>query len=69
MRAADRALTLKPDNCDALIYKGLLLRVKAQAAANPRLRDKLLEEAEAIRKLAVECKRTTAETAAPAATP
>jgi len=69
LRAADRALTLKPDNCDALIYKGLLLRVKAQAAANPRLRDKLLEEAEAIRKLAVECKRTTAETAAPAATP
>jgi len=69
LRATDRALTLQPDYCDALIYKGLLLRVKAQVAANPRLRDKLLEEAEAVRKLAVECKRTTAETAAPAATP
>jgi tetratricopeptide (TPR) repeat protein len=69
LKAADRALTLQPDYCDALIYKGLLLRVKAQVAANPRLRDKLLEEAEAVRKLAVECKRTTAEANAPAATP
>jgi tetratricopeptide (TPR) repeat protein len=69
LKATDRALTLQPDYCDALIYKGLLLRVKAQVATNYRLRDKLLEEAEAVRKLAVECKRQIAESAAVTATP
>jgi tetratricopeptide (TPR) repeat protein len=69
LKAADRALTLQPDYCDALIYKGLLLRVKAQVTANPRLREKLVDEAEAVRKLAVECKKTVAESASPAPTP
>jgi tetratricopeptide (TPR) repeat protein len=63
LKAADRALSLQPDYCDALIYKNLLLRVKALVAANPRLRDKLLEEAEAVRKLAIECKRQQADSA------
>jgi tetratricopeptide (TPR) repeat protein len=67
LKAADHALTLQPDYCDALTYKNLLLRVKALVAANPRLRDKLLEEADAIRKLAIECKRQQPD-AAPAAT-
>jgi tetratricopeptide (TPR) repeat protein len=69
LKATDRALTLQPDYCDALIYKGLLLRVKAQVTANFRLREKLVDEAEAVRKLAVECKKTVAESASPAPTP
>jgi tetratricopeptide (TPR) repeat protein len=70
LRATDKALALQPDYCDALIYKGLLLRVKAQiATTNFRLRDKLLDEAEAVRKLAVDCKKTAAETAAATGTP
>ena len=63
LKATDRALTLQPDYCDALIYKNLLLRVKAQEAENPRLREKLLDEAEAVRKLGIDCKRQQADTA------
>jgi tetratricopeptide (TPR) repeat protein len=64
LEAADKALSLQPDYCDALIYKNLLLRVKAGLAANPRQRALLLDEADAIRKLAIECKKQAAETSA-----
>jgi tetratricopeptide (TPR) repeat protein len=59
--AVDRALSIDPDYCDALIYKGLLLRVEAQVATNARMRAKLLDEADAVRKLAVECKKQATE--------
>jgi tetratricopeptide (TPR) repeat protein len=67
--AANKALSLCPEYCDALVYKGLLLRVKAQVATNPRTRALLLDEADAVRKLAVECKKQAAESANAAATP
>jgi tetratricopeptide (TPR) repeat protein len=66
LAASDRALSINPDYCDALIYKGLLLRVKAQVATNPRLRAKMLDEADAVRKLAVECKKQVTEAQATA---
>jgi tetratricopeptide (TPR) repeat protein len=62
LKATDKALALQPDYCDALIYKGLLLRIKAQVS--PAQRNRLLDEAEAIRKLAVDCKREQAAKAA-----
>ena len=69
LQAADKALSLCPEYCDALVYKGLLLRVKAQVTTNYRLRAVLLDEADAVRKLAVECKKQAAETSAAEATP
>jgi tetratricopeptide (TPR) repeat protein len=66
LAAADRALSINPDYCDALIYKGLLLRVKAQVASNPRQRAKMLDEADAVRKLAVECKKSATDAQAAA---
>jgi tetratricopeptide (TPR) repeat protein len=63
LKAVDKALALQPDYCDALIYKGLLLRVKAQVSSAQR--NRLLDEAEAIRKLAVDCKREAAAKATP----
>jgi tetratricopeptide (TPR) repeat protein len=72
LAAVDKALFLKPEYCDALIYKGLLLRLKAQVLQG-RLRAQKLDEADTIRKLAVDCKKQQAENAqaaaAPAATP
>ena len=36
MENVDKALALKPDYFEAVIYKGLLYRVKASAAKQPR---------------------------------
>jgi tetratricopeptide (TPR) repeat protein len=69
LAAVDKALSIQPDYCDALIYKGLLLRVKAQVATNLRLRAKLLDEADAVRKLAVDCKKQAAESSSTATSP
>ncbi len=69
LAAVDKALQIQPDYCDALTYKNLLLRVKAQVATNPRLRAKLLDEADAVRKIAVDCKKQAAESASASASP
>ena len=42
LEAVDKALELKPEYFEAMIYKGLLYRVKATVAKNPRLRDEYL---------------------------
>jgi tetratricopeptide (TPR) repeat protein len=67
----DKALTLKADYFEALIYKGLLYRVKANVTRNPRLRAQYQEQAIQLQKQALEIKKQQdAERAplAPAAT-
>ncbi len=53
----DRALRLKPDYFEALIYKGLLYRVKASVAKNPKLRTQYVEQAIQLQKQATEIRK------------
>lgn len=64
MQAVDKALELKPDYFESLIYKGLLFRVKAAAEQNPQLRQQYLEQAQQLQKQALEIKRQQTEEAA-----
>ena len=57
LQAVDKALELKPEYFEAMIYKGLLYRVKATVAKNPRLRDEYLQEATRQQKAALELKK------------
>jgi tetratricopeptide (TPR) repeat protein len=57
LQAVDKALELKPEYFEAMIYKGLLYRVKATVAKNPRLRDEYLQEAQNQQKRALELKK------------
>jgi tetratricopeptide (TPR) repeat protein len=57
------ALDKKADYVDALVYKGLLLRVKAQVTRNPRLRLTYLDQAIALQKQAQELKKEQAQAA------
>jgi tetratricopeptide (TPR) repeat protein len=66
MENVDKALSLKPDYFEAIIYKGLLYRVKAAAEQNPRLRQQYLEQAQQLQKQALEIKRQQTEDAAQA---
>jgi tetratricopeptide (TPR) repeat protein len=52
LESVDKALQIKPDYVDALIYKGLLLRVKAQVATNDKLRNQYLDQAQTLSKQA-----------------
>ena len=52
-----------------MIYKGLLYRVKALVAKNPRLRDEYLQEATRQQKAALELKKKTDAAAAATAAP
>lgn len=68
----DKALSLKPDYVDAIIYRGLLYRVKALVAKNPKLRQQYLDQAQTLQKQGLELKKQQAEAeaaAAAAATP
>jgi tetratricopeptide (TPR) repeat protein len=72
LQAVDKALELKPEYFEAMIYKGLLYRVKALSAKNPRLREEYLQEATRQQKAALELKKkidAAAATAGPLATP
>jgi tetratricopeptide (TPR) repeat protein len=60
----DKALEMKPDYVDAIIYKGLLYRVKAQVSTNPKLRQQYLDQAQTLQKQAVELKKEAAAGAA-----
>jgi tetratricopeptide (TPR) repeat protein len=64
MQNVDKALSIKPDYFEAIIYKGLLFRVKAAAEQNPRLRQQYLEQAQQLQKQALEIKRQQTEEAA-----
>jgi TonB family protein len=52
--ATDRALALKPDYVDALTYKNILLRMRANLETDPVLKQQLIAEADALRNRAIE---------------
>lgn len=54
LESIDKALAIKPDYVDGLVYKGLLLRVKAQVTNNMRLRQQYLDQAQTMAKQAKE---------------
>jgi tetratricopeptide (TPR) repeat protein len=58
MEAAERAISIKPDYWEAIIYKGLLFRVKAQMSKNPKERAQYLEQAAALQKRAMDIKKS-----------
>jgi hypothetical protein len=53
----EKALAIKGDFVEALIYKGLLLREEAKLTRNPATRNSLIEEAQLLQKRAVELKK------------
>ncbi len=55
--AVDKALALKPDYIEAIIYKGLLFRVKASVATSTRVAQQFLEQANALRDQATELRK------------
>jgi tetratricopeptide (TPR) repeat protein len=57
LEQVDKALEAKPDYWEAIITKGLLYRVKAQAARNPKERQQLLEQAQTLQKQAMELRK------------
>ena len=61
--AADRAIALKAEYVDALVYKGLLLRVKAKFETDPVRREALIADATALQARAIELNK--ARSAAP----
>ena len=56
--ATDRALALKPDYADALTYKNLLLRLRANLESDPALKQQLLADADELRNKAIELNKT-----------
>jgi tetratricopeptide (TPR) repeat protein len=64
LTAVEKALALKPDHWESLISKGLLLRVKASLAKDPRTRFQLVEEASALQNQAMELRKKAQEEAA-----
>jgi tetratricopeptide (TPR) repeat protein len=57
LEAVDKALKIKPDYWEALISKGLLYRVKASVAKNPKQRAEFLEQASTLQKLALDMRK------------
>ena len=55
--AVDVALKTKPDYWEAIIYKGLLYRVKAQVATSPAARKQYLDQAVLLQKQAMELRK------------
>ena len=53
----NKALAIKSDFVEALIYKGLLLREEAKLTRNPATRSSLMEEAQVLQKQAVTLKK------------
>ena len=53
----DKALEMKPDYWEAIITKGLLYRVKAKVARNPKERQEFLEQAETLQKQAMDLRK------------
>lgn len=57
MLFVNKALSIKSDFVEALIYKGLLLREQAKLTQNPATRNSLMEEAQSLQKKAIELKK------------
>jgi len=66
LEAVDKSLQVKPDYWEALITKGLLYRVKATVAKNPKQRAEFLEQAATIQKLALDMRKQQQQAAAEA---
>jgi tetratricopeptide (TPR) repeat protein len=60
MDAIEHALKIKPDYMEAIVYKGLLLRLQATLEKDPAVQQKLLKEAEALSKQANEMRKAKA---------
>lgn len=60
LKAADKALELKPDYPEALTYKNLLLRSKALVVKNPAEQQALIKEADKLRDQAIELRKKKA---------
>jgi len=69
LEMVDKALSLKPDYFEAVIFKGLLYRVKANVAKNPKLKQQYLDQALALQKQGLDMKKQAADTEAAAASP
>jgi tetratricopeptide (TPR) repeat protein len=66
LEMVDKALSLKSDYFEAMIFKGLLYRVKATVAKSPQLKQQYLEQALALQKQGLEMKKQAAEAEAAA---
>ena len=53
----NRALELKPDYMEALVYKGLLLRIEANLEKDPKKQQDLIKEAVALHDKAEELRK------------
>lgn len=60
MDAIERALKIKPDYMEAIVYKGLLLRLQATLEKDPAVQQKLLKEAEGYSKQANDMRKAKA---------
>jgi tetratricopeptide (TPR) repeat protein len=60
LEVVDKALALKADYFEAVIFKGLLYRVKANVAKNPALKQQYLDQALALQKQGLEMKKAAA---------
>lgn len=58
--ATDRALDLKPEYLEALTYKNLLLRMRANLESDAALKQQLIAEADALRTKAIELNKSRA---------
>jgi tetratricopeptide (TPR) repeat protein len=56
IEAVDKAIELNKDYSDALLYKGLLLRVQARLEKDPKVQQALIKEAEGYQQRAIEAR-------------
>ena len=69
LEAVNKALAIKADYFEAVIYKGLLYRVKAAVARNPAERMRYLNDAQDFQKQGLELKKQQEQEAAPQQAP
>jgi tetratricopeptide (TPR) repeat protein len=72
LEAVDKALALKPDYVEAIVYKNLLFRVKASVAPSSRVAQQYLDQANALRDRATELRKAALQAGGgpgPAASP
>jgi len=60
VQAVDHALQIKPDYAEALVYKGLLLRLQANTEKDPKVQQDLIKEADKLRDKATELRKKSA---------
>jgi tetratricopeptide (TPR) repeat protein len=58
--AVDKSLKLKPDYVEAIVYKGLLLRLQANLEKDPARQQSLIKEAEALSAKAADLRKQKA---------